>query len=169
MSFVDQNLISGETVLYKTKLHWSTLVWPSGIITLPIGFICLLSFIGGIANREPAIIVVGVFFLLLDAVLFHLMYAARSASEFAITNKRVVIKLGIVFRTSSAMFFDKIESIGVKQGLFGRIMGYGTVIVKGTSGTLEGFNSVPSPLEFRRQVQQQIDNLDVAPRKATFA
>lgn len=161
MSYVDQNLIAGETVLRRTKLHWGILLWPSGIITLPVSFVFLLCFVGGIVSREGAMIVVGVLFFLVDAALFGNVYVYRAVSEFAITNKRVIIKLGIVSRRTSEMFLNKIESIVVMQGLLGRVMGYGTVVVKGTGGTPERFKHVPNPLEFRRQVQEQIDGMNV--------
>jgi hypothetical protein len=41
----------------------------------------------------------------------------------------------------------------------GRILGYGTVIVRGTGGTPESFDKIAHPLEFRTRVQQQIEQL----------
>ena len=37
------------------------------------------------------------------------------------------------------------------------MLGYGRVIVHGTGGTPETFNMIAHPLEFRTQVQQQIE------------
>jgi hypothetical protein len=42
------------------------------------------------------------------------------------------------------------------------MFGYGSIVVKGTGGTAEPFNNVRSPLEFRRQVQQQSGDLTTA-------
>ena len=39
----------------------------------------------------------------------------------------------------------------------GRVMGYGTIVVIGTGGTSEPFHKIAHPLEFRNQVQQQIE------------
>jgi uncharacterized membrane protein YdbT with pleckstrin-like domain len=82
----------------------------------------------------------------------------RSA-EFAITNKRLILKYGVIQRRTAEMFLQKVESIGVDQNLVGRMCNYGTVTVRGTGGTLEPFNKVAYALEFRRQVQQQISAL----------
>jgi hypothetical protein len=39
------------------------------------------------------------------------------------------------------------------------MLGYGTVVVIGTGGTSEPFHKVAHPLEFRNQVQHQIEKL----------
>ena len=39
----------------------------------------------------------------------------------------------------------------------GRMLVYGTVIVRGTGGSPEIFNKIAHPLEFRTQMQQQIE------------
>ncbi len=41
----------------------------------------------------------------------------------------------------------------------GRMLGFGTVIVRGTGGTPEPFKKMAHPLEFRRQVEQQVESL----------
>ena len=77
-------------------------------------------------------------------------------SEFAVTNKRVVTKVGLVERDSQETLLSKIETIGVDQTLAGRLLGYGTVTIVGTGGSREPFALIAQPLEFRRQVQTQI-------------
>jgi hypothetical protein len=37
------------------------------------------------------------------------------------------------------------------------MLGYGSITVRGTGGTSEPFSHVANPLEFRRQVQRQIE------------
>ncbi len=81
----------------------------------------------------------------------------RMTSEFAVTNKRVVIKTGIISRETLELNLSKIESVGVEQGFFGRIFGRGAIIVKGTGGTSEVFKSLGNPLGFRRAVEEAID------------
>ena len=40
----------------------------------------------------------------------------RATSEFAITNKRVIIKVGLISRRTLEMNLSKIESVNVNQG-----------------------------------------------------
>jgi uncharacterized membrane protein YdbT with pleckstrin-like domain len=77
----------------------------------------------------------------------------------AVTNRRVLMKSGVISRKTVELMLSKVESIGVNQGMLGRVAGYGSVVVRGSGGTYELFDRVARPLEFRRQVQGQIDQL----------
>jgi uncharacterized membrane protein YdbT with pleckstrin-like domain len=77
----------------------------------------------------------------------------------AVTNRRVVIKTGLTSRKTIEMLLNKVESIEVIETAFGRMLGFGTIVVIGTGGTLEPFHNVAHPLEFRSQVQQHIEKL----------
>jgi len=71
----------------------------------------------------------------------------------------VVIKTGLASRKTIEMLLNKVESIEVSETTAGRVLGYGTIVVIGTGGTPEPFHKVAHPLEFRSQVQQQIEKL----------
>jgi len=81
----------------------------------------------------------------------------RKSTEMAVTNKRILIKTGLLSRNTFELLLSKVESIGVQEGLMGRMLEYGSVVVRGTGGTPEPFSTIAHPLEFRRQVQQQIE------------
>lgn len=165
MSYVDSNLIAGEVVIYKTRLHW----------TVMLGHIfaaCLLFYLPGllllyyaythgdtdvnwlhiIEGGGAALLVCGFIAIIMGNV-------RRNATEMAVTNRRVVIKTGLVGRRTVELMLNKVESIEVKETAFGRMLGYGTIVVIGTGGTPEPFYKVAHPLQFRSQVQQQIEKL----------
>ncbi len=75
-------------------------------------------------------------------------------SEFAITNRRIIIKVGFISRRTLELNLSKVESVTVDQSIMGRILGYGNIIVIGTGGTKEPFGNICAPLEFRKQFQQ---------------
>ncbi|MBC8230730.1 PH domain-containing protein [bacterium] len=81
-------------------------------------------------------------------------FIAWFTSEFAITNKRVIIKVGLISRRTLEMNLAKIESVNVNQGVLGRILNYGSITVIGTGGTRERFSRISQPLEFRKAFQQ---------------
>ena len=83
----------------------------------------------------------------------------RSA-EFAVTNRRVMIKLGVMQRRTVETMLNKVEGVAVDQTLAGRVFNYGTITVTGTGGTRETFERIANPLEFRRRVQAEIARLD---------
>jgi uncharacterized membrane protein YdbT with pleckstrin-like domain len=96
----------------------------------------------------------GVFFAAFGAAVIALGLELRSATEMAVTSARVVAKAGLLRRKTVELSLSKVECVIVDQGLLGRMLGYGNVVIRGTGGTGEPFRTVRSPMEFRRQVQQ---------------
>jgi len=95
-------------------------------------------------------------FLLIFALAEFAAYMRYATSEFAITDRRVIIKVGWIGRRSLELLLSKIESIAVEQDLEGRLFDFGTIVVMGTGGTREPFQGIRSPIEFRNSVQTQI-------------
>lgn len=61
------------------------------------------------------------------------------------------------------MVLPKIETIAVQQGILGRMLNYGTIVVVGSGGTREPFKKIAAPLEFRKQVLTEIGDLNSKP------
>ena len=76
------------------------------------------------------------------------------SDEFAITNKRVIIKTGLIARHTLELNLTKIESVNINQNIWGRILDYGSIQIIGTGGTKETFINIKKPLEFRRKFQE---------------
>jgi uncharacterized membrane protein YdbT with pleckstrin-like domain len=70
--------------------------------------------------------------------------------EFVITNKRVIVKKGLIAIWTLEMNLKKIEAVKVEQSVAGRIFGYGCLTIIGTGGTNEKFNLIRRPIEFRK-------------------
>lgn len=164
MSYVERNLVPGETVIYDTRLHWIVML---GHIILG----CLLALPGALllyyafAHTEIELAKLrlmeggGVALLVCGLVAILMGMLRRNATEMTVTNRRVVIKTGLASRKTIEMLLNKVESIEVNEPPFGRMLGYGTIVVIGTGGTPEPFHKIAHPLEFRSQVQQQIEKL----------
>jgi len=82
-------------------------------------------------------------------------YIRQRTSEFAVTDKRVIIKLGWLSRRTIEINMSRVESVQVDQDIFGRFLNYGTITVIGTGGTKEPFTLIDDPLAFRRAVQAE--------------
>jgi uncharacterized membrane protein YdbT with pleckstrin-like domain len=78
----------------------------------------------------------------------------RYSDEFAITNKRIIVKTGLISRKTLEMNLNKIESVNVDQSILGRMLGYGTIRIIGTGGTREEFPNISNPIEFRKKFQE---------------
>jgi uncharacterized membrane protein YdbT with pleckstrin-like domain len=160
MSYVDSNLLPNERVIYRAHLHWAVYIPCSFLFVLGL---YLFFAVGPIGQDQGGIHnVFGGIFVFMGIVLFPFAWRKMKTSEFAVTDKRVVIKVGLVRRRSLELLLRQVEGIGVDQGILGRIFGYGVITVGGTGGTKEPFRSISDPLEFRRQVQAQSTNESAA-------
>ncbi len=161
MSYAEKHLIAGETVQHETRLHWIVMLGHALIaaILAIIGASLLLtpwSSINGGEAASGALRWAGGACVLVGAIFFGVGLVRRSATEMAVTNKRVIVKSGLANRRTIELLLPRIESIAVEEPALGRLLGYGTVIVRGTGGTPEVFPQIARPLEFREQVQRQI-------------
>lgn len=162
MGYVEKNLVPGETLAYRTGCHWVVMFWPlvGGAV---LGFVGFAFFAGGWmatrnGGRYEGAMVWGALALLSAAALIGGGIIRRLATDVAVSNQRVIIKTGLLSRRSVEVLLPKVESIGVEEPFLGRILGYGSVIVRGTGGTFETFDKIAHPNELRRKVQQQIGN-----------
>ena len=81
------------------------------------------------------------------------MSAPGRSRDFAVTNKRVMMKVGVFNSRSVELLLNKIEAIAVNQSLVGRMFGYEDIEVTGSGGTEEEFANIQAPLELRLAVQ----------------
>jgi uncharacterized membrane protein YdbT with pleckstrin-like domain len=112
--------------------------------------------VNGAAGYAEPLRWAGVASLILALIFLMIGLVRRGATEMAVTNKRVIVKTGLANRRTIELLLPRIESIAVEEPAMGRMLGYGTVIVRGTGGTPEVFPQIAHPLRFREQVQRQI-------------
>ena len=145
MSYIDKNLMQGEKIIYRARLHRVVFLWPV------IWFVLAIYNISGVDTVGFGVL------LLLVAILTAISsFINYSSSEFGITNKRVIAKVGFIRRNSLEVLLNKVEGIQVKQGMLGRMLNYGSITISGTGGTKDPFRKIADPLEFRRKAQEQI-------------
>lgn len=146
MSYLEQNLVPGERLAHRASLHW--MVFAPAVAIAGVGVILMVllegyRWVGGVG------VGVGALMMMKPYILFRF-------SEFGVTDRRVLVKLGLVSRESLDQMLDKVEAIQVEQDILGRILGYGTVTVIGTGGTREAFPRLSDPFAFRRAIQERI-------------
>ena len=132
MSYIDQSLIEGETILHRARVSW----W-SQCAYIVIGLLTL-------------IIVIGLVFLVVAWI------QVRS-TEIAITNKRIIAKFGFIKRSTVEINLDKVEALRVEQGFWGRVLNFGTILISGVGSTIDPIPSIADPLVFRRKFMEATD------------
>lgn len=165
MGYLERCLIPGEEVRYRARLHWSVILRPilAGAVLDLAGLACFV--VWAIRREEtassgPALLpIAGAILLLLGGVVLAVGWIRRASTEIVVTTRRVLIKTGIFQRRTVELLLSKIESVDVTETVSGRMLGFGRVVLRGTGGTPETFDRIANPLEFRRQVQSQVDVL----------
>jgi uncharacterized membrane protein YdbT with pleckstrin-like domain len=163
LSYVEKHLIEGETLQYQTKLHWVVMLGHAGLAAFFVAASVALFVYSWNAKRNGqsppnALVFIALGALLAAVILFGIGLIKRNATVMAITNKRVIVKTGLASRRTVELLLSRIESVVVEEPAMGRMLGYGTVIIRGTGGTPETFEKIAHPLEFRAQVQSQISS-----------
>jgi uncharacterized membrane protein YdbT with pleckstrin-like domain len=156
MSYVDSNLMTGEAVVFRGKVHWAIYIRSSLFLVVSIIF-----GIGASSSGEegPKALLALVAFVIGFAAVCGLVSAFINAmtAEYAVTNKRIFLKSGFIRRDVTETVLAKVESVSVKQSILGRILNYGGIVSTGTGGSAKGFNYYENPVGFKQAVQQQIE------------
>src|SRR5580704_7978808 len=145
MSYIQKVLQPNETLVYQTRLHW--LVYTRALLFVGVALVFALAgyYAGGqdFLNAGLAAAALFLFFAVVSAI-----HAAikRASTELAVTDHRVIFKRGIISRYTIEMARSKVESVDVHQSFWGRIFNYGTILVRGTGGSLEPFRNIENPI-----------------------
>ena len=141
MGYIEANLLPGETVVQRARLHWIVFLKAAAVLILGLG---LLYF-------DPKLI--GLIVMAVGVLMALPPWISRVSSEFGVTSKRVIIKVGVIQRRTLELLIRQVEAISVNQSLTGRMLNYGTITLTGTGGVKETFHNISHPLEFRRSIQ----------------
>ena len=150
MSYLSKVLQPGETIVYTTGLHWRIYLPAAGFL-LAAGIVAVASSSAG-EGGAPVLHWVAALCALAGIVSALAAAIRRASTELAVTDRRVVYKRGILGRHTIEMNLSKVESVDVDQSIMGRILGYGTIEVRGTGGSLEPFPNISDPLGFRSYI-----------------
>lgn len=154
MGFVENNLMPNEKIVAWAEHHWWGLVGPIVWVSIGIGIsltplwnknndIRMISVLLG-----AIVAFVAIFILAGDLITYY-------TSEYAVTNKKIVMKVGWIRRTTLEVFLGRIEGFSVDQGIVGRIFNFGTIVIS-TGGVSQSFHLIADPMTFRKQAQEEI-------------
>ena len=140
MSYIDDSLIPGETLIHRARVSW----WSQ----FPLVFLGILT----------VVVVVGLVFLVIAWV------RVRS-TELAITNRRVIAKFGFIKRHTVEINLEKVEALKVEQGLWGRFLNFGTIFISGAGTSVAPISNIADPLVFRRKFMEATSRPITMPRE----
>ena len=83
-----------------------------------------------------------------------LVWTQRKNTEYAVTNKRVVIKQGIIKRETLDIRSEALESVRISQGIFGRFLNFGDCTITGRGTSDLRMRQVVNPLKVKRTIEE---------------
>lgn len=129
MKLIKSTLPDNETIEMEIAFHWthSLIAWLA------------LFFLGWL--------IVGIF-------IFISMYIEKWTTERALTNKRLVIKRGLISRQTEEMSFNRIEEVNLKQSILQRLLGSGNIRVTGTGSGEVVMKNIDDPLAVQKKLNE---------------
>ena len=149
-NYTNQTLAKGEKVLENVgPSRW---MFYTAILngTAGVGFI--LAPILSASMYSLALPVVGLWFIFISvsgAIIYY-------TTEFALTNKKVLAKSGLISRSTDELQLKKIEGCDVRQGILERMLGYGSVVLSGTGTQKVVFAGIDNPLQVKKLIDSKI-------------
>lgn len=125
-SYVEGALVSGEKIVHIGHISkwslWHLIVF--GVLLLP-------AFGAGL-------------------ILLGIAYVRYKSVELAVTTKRVIVKHGFIRRQTVEMNLNRVESVQVEQGVMGRLLDFGTLLIAGTGSSHAPLSGIADPMGFRK-------------------
>jgi uncharacterized membrane protein YdbT with pleckstrin-like domain len=145
MSYLQESLAPGETIVAVFKLHW--FMWIRFWSVLVLGAIAAIALV--VAQIPWAALGVAILAVLIAGY----QWLWLRAIEQGVTNRRVVRKTGIVSRTTTELRLASIETVDLRQSFWGRVFGYGNVEITGRGETAMILDRIARPVEVKREIE----------------
>jgi len=164
MSIELDDLIPGERIVCEARVHRIQLLLPS----IASGLLILIAVILLSGAMSPNGSFGGTLLLAVGALTFTVIAFALAATvlmdwqsrKVILTNKRLFVRSGVLEEISSSIFHSSTESAAVRQGILGRTLGFGTVVLRDQKGTVHRLKKIVRPTDFLRHLQGQIGRED---------
>lgn len=152
MAYPDKLLTDGEQVVYDMRPHWRILFFPAVVLVLLVfGTVLVLSWVPADWGWARWVVLGAAAFVLVAWVVVPVVRWATS--QYVITNRRVIVRSGVVARQGRDMPLVRINDVHFKYGVIDRILGCGDLIVEsaGETGQLR-IAAVPDVELIQREV-----------------
>ncbi|MCH7331835.1 PH domain-containing protein [Acinetobacter modestus] len=144
-NYIESNLARDEKIIIKAQVTWWSQLW-----YLVFGSLFILL---ALPSKNFVFLFIGVVFVAIAVI--HVI-----TTELALTNRRIIAKSGLIRRNTVELKVNRVESLGIDQGVLGRIFNFGSISVKGIGGSNAPIPYIARPMEFRQQVNNYLDELD---------
>ena len=164
--YIRSVLMPGEEVVFATSLHW--VVYLPGLIGVGIGVgfgLWGIPFLTGLMPLDIALALQqplrygAILYTVFSCIQLFAAALRQSGTELVITDRRVMAKFGIISRTTYEISLNKIEGANLRQSAIGRLLGFGTIIVRGVGANMRPIFWIDSPAAFQNALLNQVSRV----------
>ncbi|WP_425408683.1 PH domain-containing protein [Hyphococcus sp.] len=155
--YVEKTLAGGEDIIHRANFNWTYSFFPVFWFSLGAASLALIFFVqyaagvpfeelkvgwwsAGVATACGAIILLNHMIILIT-------------TEIVVTTYRFVYKKGLISRDTQEVSLNKIEEITLHQSIWGRFLGYGKLILRGTGVGVITLPDLDNPITLRKIIE----------------
>lgn len=164
-SYLRRAMQDDEKLCYATQLHW--VIYLDGLLLVALGALAghMTPWAAGVlfgeklsGYIEKPVMYASAAIVLYGALKLVFSFIRQMSTELVITDQRVIAKHGLVATTSYELMMSKVEGATIDQSVLGRMLGYGTLMVKGTGGGISPIDHIADPYRFHTYLMNAIHN-----------
>jgi len=155
--YVEKTLASDESIVYRANFNWTYSFFPVlwfAVGAAPAVMFTALQFGSDVPFTElqagwwasMVAFACGLLILLLHMIVLW-------TTEIAVTTYRFVFKIGLISRNTQEVSLNKIEEITLHQTVWGRLFGYGKLVIRGTGVGVITLPNLDEPIEVRKRIE----------------
>ena len=155
--YVEKTLAGGEEILHRANFNWTYSFFPVMWFSLgaaTIVFFLYLQFVENIPYEELRVgwwsaFVAGASggIILINHMIILI------TTEIVVTTYRFVYKTGLISRNTQEVSLNKIEEITLHQTIWGRFLGFGKLVLRGTGVGVITLPDLDNPINLRRIIE----------------
>lgn len=171
MLYVQESLGTDEELIHVANFHWMynvsavmNIFWGmAAAVLLVVGgtfayqqmghFPPNITYMQAIPHLHPGVKIMAFLMVVMGLLSFAQMMITKATTEIAVTNHRMIYKVGLVARRVGEISIDRIEGVNVLQSLLGRIFNFGRLAVRGTGVGEVVLPPIEDPIKFRKAIQ----------------
>lgn len=164
--YTASTLTPGEEIELVGRLHYFALIIPCFLTTVSFAAVFMaLGYTSVLMRYNQPIYYLAVWLPVIALVIFTISsWLKRALIEMVCTNKRVVKRTGIINVTTEELHRERIESVEIRQSIFGRIFNYGDILFSGTGTSKVVFHFINQPRLMKQIIDAVINRpLDLRP------
>lgn len=155
--YVEKTLAGGEDIIHRANFNWTYSFFPVMWFSLGAGVLAMFFFIqfaaevpfeelkvgwwsAGVAAAAGSLILINHIIILVT-------------TEIVVTTYRFVYKTGLISRNTQEVSLNKIEEITLQQSVWGRLLGYGQLVLRGTGVGVITLPDLDDPIRLRKIIE----------------